>query len=255
MTDQTTQPRPPRTIAARTLVVGIVLVAAGVVLFGAGRHDSSNSPIRTVLVTGSGTVTGVPDTVTFDLGVNTVRATAQEALRVNNRRVYDLKKALHAQGVAKKNVQTSGLNIYQMTDQYGNPTGFSVSDSLQVKMHNLKRAGSAIDAAVAAVGNGISFNGVSFSRSNTSLALAQARTKAMDAARGAASALAHAANLTLGAPLKIVDQENQSSPPPYPLAYASAANGSAQKAAMSTTLSPGTQSVSVQVSVTYQVNP
>lgn len=237
-----------RDLIALLAVVAIVLAAVSLVV--ATRASSSSSPTRTLNVTGSGTVTGVPDTVTFQLGVTTVRNQASEALQVNNRRVQSLERALVAQGVSRKNLQTSNFNIYQMTDSNGNPTGFSVSNTLQVTMHKIAKAGGAIDAAVAAVGNGVSFNGVSFSQSDQSRALASARTKAMNAARAAAASLATAGGVTLGAPLKIVDQENQSSPAPYPFFRGAVATFSPAQ----TRLLPGTQTVTVQVSVTYQVN-
>jgi len=243
--------RPPRARGLIALVAVAALALASVALYFSG-PDSSRALTRSLVVNGSGTATGVPDTVIFQLSVNTLRTNAGEALKVNNIRVKALMAALHAQKVTKRDIQTSNLNIYQSTNQYGTPTGFTVSDSLQVTMHDIKRAGGAIDAAVAAVGNGVSFNGVSFSQSNQSVALAQARAKAMRAAHTAAADLASAGGVHLGTPIKIVDQENQVSPP-YPIMYGAVA--SSGKAAVSTNLSPGTQSVTVQVSVTYQVTP
>lgn len=240
--------RHTRDLIALIAIVAVVLAAVSLVV--ATRSSASSSPTRTLNVTGSGTVTGVPDTVTFQLGVTTVRNQAKEAMKVNNLRVRTLERALEAQGVSKKNLQTSNFNIYQMTDQNGNPTSFSVSNTLQVTMHKIAKAGGAIDAAVAAVGNGVSFNGVSFSQSNQSQALASARTRAMNAAHAAAASLAKAGGVTLGAPLKIVDQENQSSPTPYPFFSGAVATSSP----VQTKLLPGTQTVTVQVSVTYQVN-
>lgn len=252
MTDTPTSDRQGRRAPGPRGLVALLAIAAlllaSVALYFAGENSSSRALTRTIVVSGSGSATGVPDTVIFQLGVNTVRTNALDALKVNNIRVKALKSALEAQGVTKRNIQTSNLSIYQQTNQNGTPTGFTVNDSLQVTMHDIAKAGSAIDAAVAAVGNGVSFNGVSFSQSNQSTALAQARAKAMKAAHKAAADLAQASGITLGAPIKIVDQENQSSPP-YPI-YGAVATFA--KMAVSTSLSPGTQSVSVQVSVTYQ---
>ncbi|HVB18667.1 MAG TPA: SIMPL domain-containing protein [Acidimicrobiales bacterium] len=242
--------RAPRARGLIAFVAVAALALASVALYFSG-PNSSRALTRSLVVNGSGTATSVPDTVIFQLSVNTVRANAGEALKVNNLRVKALMAALEAQKVTKRDIQTSNFNIYQSTNQYGAPTGFTVSDSLQVTMHDIKRAGGAIDAAVAAVGNGVSFNGVSFSQSHQSSVLAQARAKAMRAAHTAAADLASAAGVSLGAPIKIVDQENQVSPP-YPIMYGGAVATSG-KATVSTNLSPGTQSVTVQVSVTYQV--
>ena len=184
--------RAPRARGLIAFVAVAALALASVALYFSG-PNSSRALTRSLVVNGSGTATSVPDTVIFQLSVNTVRANAGEALKVNNLRVKALMAALEAQKVTKRDIQTSNFNIYQSTNQYGAPTGFTVSDSLQVTMHDIKRAGGAIDAAVAAVGNGVSFNGVSFSQSHQSSVLAQARAKAMRAAHTAAADLASAA--------------------------------------------------------------
>jgi len=77
-------------------------------------------------------------------------------------------------------------------------TGFTVANYLDVTMHQIKKAGGAIDAAAHAVGNGIQLNGITFSISNESKLLASARAKAMrnahteaaQVARGGATASA-----------------------------------------------------------------
>jgi len=53
-------------------------------------------------VTGSGTVQGTPDTINFQIGINTVNPLASTALTVNNLKVSALEKALMRNGVTAK---------------------------------------------------------------------------------------------------------------------------------------------------------
>ena len=227
------------------MVTVLVVVAVGFVGVVLGR--SSNTKAATVTVTGSGTVQGVPDTINFQIGVHTVSATATAALDQNTAKVYALEAALRRDGVTNKEMQTANLNIYENTDNNGNVTGFSVDDSLNITMHNTKRAGAAIDAAAHAVGNGVVLNGVSFSITNQSKLLAGARERAMKNAHLAASELANAGGTRVTTILRVTDQENQGSNFPYPLATGQ----SSFKAAVP--IQAGTQPITVQVTVVYSM--
>ena len=239
-------PRSAR-VPLRIIVPVVAVVVAGVILVGVAIGHSRSTPAGTVSVTGSGTVQGIPDTVSFQIGVQTVATSAAQALETNNARVVSLEKSLQRHHVAKKDMQTSGLNIYENTNNQGVITGFTVQDDLNVMMHDVA-AGGAIDAAVHAVGNGVELSGITFSISNESAVLTAARTKAMQNAHTEASQLAHAGGASLGAIVKITDQEN-TTPVVYPFADFQAKASSA-----SVPLEAGSQSVNVQVSVVYSLN-
>ncbi|MGH9297630.1 MAG: SIMPL domain-containing protein [Acidimicrobiales bacterium] len=214
------------------------------VLLDAAR--SSVAPNGTITVTGSGTVQGTPDTVTFQIGVHTQDATATAALSDNNSRVVALEATLAKHGATAKDMQTSGLNIYENTYK-GAVTGFSFDDDLNVSMHGISGAGSAIDAAALAVGNGIQLYGISFSISNQSGLLAAARSRAMHDAAIEAAQVAAGANATLGGIVRVTDQEN-SNPGVF-------ANVGGFVDAASVPLQAGRQPVSVQVTVVYALRP
>jgi len=230
-----------RWLGALALVVGAVaLVLASLAL---GR---SNPSPATISVTGEGTTQGTPDTLNFQIGVSTRAPSAAAALEENNARVASLEAVLLRHGVAKKDLQTSGLNIYENTDNQGQLTGFTVSNDVSVTMRHLSGAGAVIDAAAHAAGNGVQLNGVSFSISNDSKLLASARARAVNNAYVQASQIARGAHATLGAIVKITDQENASSPPIY-------FNPTA-KAGSSVPIQPGSESVTVQVQVVYTLH-
>jgi len=228
------------------MVTAIVIVAVGFV--GVVLGHSKSGVRSTITVTGSGTVQGTPDTINFQIGVNTVNPTATAAFAVNNQKVAALVRALMRNGVTKKEMQTSGLNIYENRNNQGTITGFTVSDELSVTMHHVQKAGVAIDAAAKVAGNGVQLDGVSFTITNDSALLQAARTRAMDNAKTAAGQLSRAGGARVTGIVKITDQENQGSGVYYPAAFASSV---ALKDAVP--LQIGSQPVNVQVTVVYSL--
>jgi uncharacterized protein len=228
------------------LVAVLVLIAVG--FAGAALKHTSRAVPNTISVTGTATVKGTPDTVSFQIGMETVNVNAATALSMNNARVMALEDALMKNGVTKKEMQTSGLDISANTNNMGTVTGFTVDDDLNITMHDLSKAGSAIEAAAKAGGNGVELNGITFSISNDSKLLAQARANAMRNAHTEASNIASAGGTKLTGIVKVVDQENQSSIYPSPVAFSSAAAD-----LKSVPLQSGSESLSVQVSVVYSL--
>jgi len=245
--DRLTGRRPRLTGWILTMVTALVVVAVGFVGVVLG-HAKGNAR-STITVTGSGTVMGTPDTINFKIGVSTRNVTATAALTENDNKVRQLETALRKNGVTKKEMQTSGLNIYDNTNNQGVVTGFTVEDTLNVTMHKVQRAGVAIDAAARAVGNGVQLNGVSFTITNDSSLLRAARIRAMDNARLAAGQLAKAGDTHVTAIVKITDNENQSSGIyNAPIAFNAAALHS------SVPIQTGSQPVNVQVTVIYSLS-
>jgi uncharacterized protein YggE len=237
--------RPRLTGWILTMFTALVVVAVGFV--GVVLGHSKAGATSTITVTGSGTVQGTPDTINFRIGVSTVNPTATAALTENDAKVRALEAALLKNGVTKKEMQTSGLNIYDNTNNQGVVTGFTVEDTLNVTMHKVQRAGAAIDAAARAVGNGVELDGVSFTITNDSALLRAARIRAMDNARLAAGQLAKAGDAHVMGVVKIVDNENQSSGVYYPpVSYGSALRASVP-------IQTGSQPVNVQVTVIYSL--
>jgi uncharacterized protein YggE len=237
--------RPRLTGWILTMCTALVVVAVGFV--GVVLGHSRAGATSTITVTGSGTVQGTPDTINFQIGVSCVNPTATAALSENDAKVRALEAALLKNGVARKEMQTSGLNIYDNTNNQGVVTGFTVEDTLNVTMHKVQRAGVAIDAAARAVGNGVELNGVSFTITNDSSLLRAARIRAMDNARLAAGQLANAGDAHVTGIVKITDNENQSSGTYYPpLAFGASLHASVP-------IQTGSQPVNVQVTVIYSL--
>jgi uncharacterized protein len=240
-------------IAGVAILVVVVIAVAGVAY---GRTSSNDPATATITVTGAGTIEGTPDTVSFNVGVHTTRASAAAALAANNARVQSLESTLRRYGVPFKDQQTSGLNIYEQTNQYGTITGFSVDDTLNVTVTSTVKssgalsfeAGRAIDAAAKVAGNGIDFGGVSFSISNESTYLAKARARAMQNAMTEASQLAAGADRSVTGIVRVTDQENAQQTTPYP--FFSALNATSA----GVPIRVGQQPLNVQVTVVYTLS-
>jgi uncharacterized protein len=235
-----------RMIFLPLFAIVIAAIAFTGVVVGRG---NKNAPAATITVTGSGTVTGTPNTVSFQIGVSTTAASANAALAENNQKTAALETTLLKSGITKKNLQTSGLNIYDNTNMAGTIISFTAQDNLNVTSHDIAKVGSAIDAGAKAVGNGVQLSGITFSISNQSKYLAAARARAIANARTEAGQIAKGGGTTVVSIVKIVDQENTGSTgivlPFSEFASAAATNKVPVQA--------GSQSINVQVEVVYSL--
>jgi uncharacterized protein YggE len=199
-----------------------------------------------ITVTGTGTVSGTPDQLVLSMGVAVNAASVGTALTDASQAVRQVTAVLRARGVSAADIQTSGLSIqpsYSSNSQ--KPDGYGASESLSATLRQLSAAGAEIDAAVRAGGNATTVDGISLNLADTSSLLARARAAAVADARVKASQYARALGRTLG---QIVSVSDQSLAQPFP--FASPAASAAGKAA-TVPISPGTQQLSVSVTVVY----
>jgi len=221
--------------------------------------DTASGPPSTVQATvGSGitvggraNVSGTPDTLRLDLSVVVTAPTVSEALAKANGSADAVQKSLLGSGVATKDLQTSGLNISPDYDYSTNGSprlkGYQVSESVSAKLRDLGRAGDAIGKAAGAGGNAVRVNGISLDLEETGVLVSKARDKAFADARAKAEQYAKAAGRPLGDVLSIA--ESVSTPSPIPLSNAAAAGSALDKA--SVPVQPGSQDVSVSVTVVF----
>ena len=220
-----------------------------ILLIGGLAMISHHSPRGTVAVTGSATVTAVPDTASFQVGVNTNGPTPGAALSANNARIALVQNALISGGVAKKDIQTSNLSVSPTTNNTGVITGYYASDTLNVTMPNSSKVGVVIDSAVKAGGTGAQLSGISFTLSHNGAALKMARAQALQNALSIAQSLGTTGKFHVGKIKRLTDNESQNTPPP--IMYGSAASDALKT---SVPIQSGTESVNVQVNVVYYIN-
>jgi uncharacterized protein YggE len=275
MSMNTTSKTPSPTRTARSWLatlaagaaVGAVAVAAAAVIGGASPSSNAaqavavptttTAPVvddenedypRTVTVSGHGSVTVKPDIATLSLGVSVTGDTANGALRKAAEKADALIKALEASGVDEDDIVTSDISLYPQYNEDGNKViGYNASNDLTATVRQIDTTGAVIDAAAGLVGDEISIGGVSFSVDDSSDALSEARQAAT------ADALQHATDLTAGVHAKVgqvltIDETYSNYQPYYP-AY-EASDGSAE---VSTPIQTGTQDITVDVTVVFEV--
>jgi uncharacterized protein YggE len=197
-------------------------------------------------------VAGTPDTLRLDLSVTATGPSVSTALGKANSSTDAVQKSLLSSGVAKKDLQTSGLNItptYTYTKSGpARLTGYQVSESVSAKLRDLSRAGDAIGRAVGAGGNAVRVNGISLDLEDTGLLVTQARDKAFADAKAKAEQYAKAAGRSLGDAESIAEivAGNDGT-----RLDASALSSQAEKALSSVPIQPGSQNVSVTVTVVF----
>ena len=198
-------------------------------------------------------VAGTPDTLRLDLSVVATAPSVSAALASANRSAAAVQKSLLGNGVQKKDLQTSGLTIAPEYDYSHNKTprltGYQVSESVSAKLRNLSRAGDVIGKAVSAGGNAVRVNGISLDLEDTGALVSAARDKAFAAAKAKAEQYAKAAGRSLGEVVSIA--EDVDTPSPISMLYGGAAT--AQRDVASVPIQPGSQDVSVDVTVVFSM--
>ncbi|OJV26958.1 MAG: hypothetical protein BGO26_04850 [Actinobacteria bacterium 69-20] len=198
---------------------------------------------------GSGTVSGTPDTLTVQLGVQTRAATASVALNQNNTAAASLIAKLKSSGVAEKDLRTSSLSVYATYSDNGSTvTGYEVSNMVTATLHDVSKAGTLIDAAQSAAGNAIRVDGISFSFADDSSLRAKARADAVKQALTQAKQLADVAGVTVGQVMSISESGGSAPMPMYAMPSAAGAADSA-----TTPVLPGSADLSVTVQVVVAI--
>jgi uncharacterized protein YggE len=162
-----------------------------------------------------------------------------------------MRDALLRSGVVKTDLRTSNVDINPKRNDHNDITGYTVSQGLTAKLHNLPQAGALMSAAISAGGDVARLTDVSFSIEDEAALLAEARRKAFADAHGKADLYARAAGRSLGRVVKIVEE-----PSSYGHSFAmndTAGAGGSGGAAVP--IEPGQQQLTVSVTVEWAVNP
>ena len=169
-----------------------------------------------ITVTGTGTVEAAPDIATLQIGVTTQAATAAEALSANSAAVEEVIRRLTKAGLAAADMQTSNLSLNPNWggDDSSSPSisGYVAMNFLTIRVRDLDRLGTILDAAVADGAN--TLNGLTFGLADPEPLLDEARKEAVQAARARAELLAGAAGVQLGGIVSIVEGGAMTDPMP-----------------------------------------
>lgn len=214
----------------------------------------------TVTVTGSGQATMAPDVARITFTVeNTAKAVA-DAQAATTKQANGALEYVASQGVADKDIQTIS---YDITPQYSYPpctatycppdrtptvTGYQVSETIQVTMHDL----SAVGTMLAGLGTlGVqNVSGPAFGLEDPTAGYDAARADAIAKAQAQAALLAKQLGVSLG---KIVNFSESSGNYPVPM-FAYGLGGAETSAKAPTPNVPtGENTYTASVSITYEI--
>ena len=211
------------------------------------------APVQGTLVeiVASGKATRVPDLAIVSAGVQTQSANASQAIEQNAARMERVRTALKRAGIADADIQTSQLSLnpeYRYAqNQPPKLTGYRATNTVSVKFRDLKRTGAILDALVAEGANQI--NGPSLTIDKPEGALDEARMKAIASGRARADVYARALGMRVTR-LVSVSEAGSSMPRPMPMMRMAVAEEAADA---SSQIDPGTQDLSVSVTMTFEL--
>lgn len=179
---------------------------------------AQDAPLRSMHVTGTGTVTVAPDVAILSLGVEATEKTAAEAMRGVAQDMTTLFSALDEVGITGTDRQTSGLNLSPVwtasfEGRAREVSGYTAHNMLTIRISDLTQTGAVIDALADAGAN--RFNSIRFDREDKREAEATARRAAAADAMAKADLYADATGVTLG---DLMDLSEHSNGRPRPMA-------------------------------------
>lgn len=201
-------------------------------------------------VSGVGEKTAIPDTTQFTVGVTKTASTVESAKEQANTATNAIIEDLKALNVPEKNIKTINVNTYPNQDfNRGNAvTGYTVSQELQVKVEDVDLANRALDSATANGANQVS--GVTFTVDDEAKKelTKKARKEAINDAKSKAEDIASDAGIRLGKIVNIYVSDTDQPPMPFDAKLETGAR--AGNAA--TDLQPGENTVTVNVTLSYE---
>ena len=203
-----------------------------------------------ISVSGTGEVTGTPDTVTVNIGVSVRGETIAEASALAAEKADALINSLTSSGVDPDDITTTNYSIWPEYDYRNNREkliGYRVDNTVRAKIRDVGEAGNVLDSAVEAGGDAVRVNGLSFSIEDDSEMIEAARQVAWNDALAKAQQLADLSGQTLGPAITISESFSRA---PTPIPFQSFETDTAALFA-STPIEPGTSAVTITIQVQF----
>lgn len=206
---------------------------------------------RNLSVSGLGVVYLTPDIAYINVGVNTQRENASEAVKVNKEQTTAVIQAIKDFGVDAKDIRTTNFSIWSnpQYDEFGQVKGtnYSVDNTVNVTIRDLDKLGDLLDAAIQAGANSI--YSIQFDVEDKTEANKQARILAVENAKTQALELAGAA----GVELEEIQSISYFESSPVPYFEGKGGGGGADVANAAVPIQPGQLAISVSVNMVYGI--
>ncbi len=239
------------------ILLDVALV--GLIVFGGffanalWRYGHGVPPAKTITVSAQGKAAVVPDLATVNFSLIAEGTDPVKLQNDNTGKVNDVIDYIKSQGIDPKDIKTTGYNLtpkYTYNPRSGRSSieGYILTQSVEIKIRDFSK----ISPILAALpGKGINdINGPQFSVEDPDKYLNQAREEAFGKARDKAQAIAGFAHVHLGS---VVTFNESTGGYPPPIMYAALEKNAAPVPAPAPTIEPGSQEVTLQISVTYEI--
>ncbi len=227
----------------------MAIAASGGAAQAATVQISAQNPVVEIQVTES--IRTAPDIANISGGVQSRAATASEAMKINAVAMDKMIKTLVAQGIKREDIQTAGINLNAQYQYRENDTplftGYEVSNTVSVRLKDIAKIGSVLDAMVGA--GATNLNGPWFGLENDAKVKEQARKRAFERAQAQATDYAKMTGYAGVRVLQISEGVTGSGPVPMMEMRVQAMDASAAK----TSVEPGQIEAGVSISVTFEM--
>ncbi len=246
-------------------LISMVILAISSLMF-AGIYSKSIEPssYRSFSVSGEGSVVAIPDVAQFSFSVITeggkdIGALQQENAQKANRAIALLKDSK----VEEKDIKTTSYNLQPRYQYFSCPidknssakpcpppeiVGYTISQTVSVKIRDFEKTGEILTGVVQGGVNSVSE--LSFTIDDKTEIENEARQEAIAIAINKAELIAQAGNFNLG---KILSISEDSSPIFSRFDKSFAIMSTSEDAAFSPTIEPGSQEVTVGVTISYEI--
>ncbi|MEO7189776.1 MAG: SIMPL domain-containing protein [Vicinamibacterales bacterium] len=234
-----------------TRVLSIALTLALVASPAFAQTAPPSAP--SIVTQGQAVLKRAPDRAWLTVATETRDAKAADARKTNADLMNAVQAALKRAGAASDAIRTTGYSLtpeMEWNNGRAIPRGYLVRNQIEVRVDDLDRLGDLIDAANAPKGTGLSIIGPRFGLKDESAAESEALKQAVQAALSRAEAMAAGARRTLGAIVRI-EEQNVMRPGPEPMAFRMA-TAKAPDAA-DTPITPGEIEIRAQVTLTVEI--
>jgi uncharacterized protein YggE len=245
-----------RRLTGAALAAGLLLGAAAVMPAPVWAQSSAQAETQEgrLSLSARGEVRIAPDMATVSAGAQTRADTAAEALAANAQAMSGVFRALERAGIARRDIQTSGLSLNAVYEPYDSErgrdqriVGYEASNTVRVIVRDMDIVGRTIDALVSSGANQL--QGVDFTHSDPAESRDEARRRAVAELNRLRSLYAEAAGISTG---RLISLSESGSSQPSPMMYARAEAISMDAA---TEVAPGEITISVNVDAVWAIQP
>jgi len=244
-------------------IIGAIILLLVISFWYVNSYSKTVAPQRTFTVNGEGKVVVIPDVAEFSFGVLTEGGKDIATLqKENSTKINKIISFLKESGVVEKDIKTQYYNISPRYQYFSCPAfqngktiicppseivGYSINQSVLVKIRDLNKAGEIVAGVVSRGANNVL--GPNFTVDDFTQYQNQAREEAVNKAKTKAEAIAKAAGFSLGRLISIQEGVNL---PPLMRSYNFEQFGKGGGDA-SPFIEAGSQEITVSVTLSYEI--